>query len=68
MKRLMLLIVIALSAVPSLTKAVSCDGAFTLLGLSGDQNTIVPASSVPGSFLVKGTFVEFTVDSATLGV
>jgi len=68
MKRLIPFFAIALLAVPSLTKAVSCDGAFTLLGLVGDQDTIVPAGNLPGSFLVKGTYVEFTVDSATFGV
>jgi len=68
MKRLIPFVVIALLAAPSLTKAVSCDGGFTLLGLVGDQDTIVPAGNLPGSFLVKGTYVEFTVDSATFGV
>jgi hypothetical protein len=37
MKKLCLLLLLSL-AVPSLAKAVSCDGAFTLLGLVGDQN------------------------------
>jgi hypothetical protein len=43
-------------------------GGFSLLGLSGDQRTIVAASKVDAAFLVKGRYVEFTVDSATLGV
>ena len=43
-------------------------GGFTLLGLSGNQRGAVPAGSVPGSFLVKGKYVEFTVDAATFGV
>src|SRR3981081_475220 len=68
MKRLIPFFAIALLAAPSLTKALSCDGAFPLLGLVGDQDTIVPASNLPGSFLVKGTYVEFTVDSTTFGV
>ena len=42
-------------------------GGFTLLGLSGNQRGAVPAGSVPGSFLVKGKYVEFTVDAATFG-
>ncbi len=43
-------------------------GGFTLLGLSGNQRTSVPANSVPSSFLVKGKYVEFTVDAVTFGV
>jgi hypothetical protein len=43
-------------------------GGFSLLGLSGDQRTIVVASKVDPSFLVKGKYVEFTVDSNTFGV
>jgi hypothetical protein len=43
-------------------------GGFTLLGLSGNQRSAVPAGSVPSSFLVKGKYVEFTVDAATFGV
>jgi len=43
-------------------------GGFSLLGLSGDQRTIVAASKVDAAFLVKGRYVEFTVDSATLAV
>jgi hypothetical protein len=69
MKGLLLLVVIAPWAAPSLTKVVSSDGGgFTLLGLAGDQDTSVPPSSVPGNFLVKGRYVEFTVDSTTFGV
>ena len=46
-----------------------CDGGgFSVLGVSGKQKTTVPASSVGRSFLVKGKYVVFTVDSATLGV
>ena len=43
-------------------------GGFSLLGLSGDQRTIVAAGKVDRAFLVKGKYVEFTVDSDTLGV
>jgi len=43
-------------------------GGFSLLGLSGDQRTIVVASKLDRAFLVKGKYVEFTVDSDTLGV
>jgi hypothetical protein len=43
-------------------------GGFTFLGLSGDQRGSIPAAGVPSSFLVKGKYVEFTVDAATFGV
>ena len=43
-------------------------GGFSLLGLSGDQKRIVLASDVGSSFLVKGKYVEFTVDAASFGV
>ena len=50
-------------------KSAGCDGGgFTLLGLSGDQKGTVQASLIPSSFLVKGKYVEFTVDAATFGV
>jgi hypothetical protein len=72
MKKFVFLIVIALLTAPSFIQAASSkgcvDGGFTLLGLAGDQNTTVPASRVPASFLVKGRYIEFTVDSATFGV
>src|SRR5207247_8514838 len=49
--------------------SAGCDGgAFSLLGLSGDRKTIVLAGSLDNSFLVKGKYVEFTVESATFGV
>jgi len=59
-----------LSPAPSLaaSSAGCAGGGFSLLGLSGDQNTVVPASSLGGSFLVKGKYIEFTVDSASFGV
>jgi hypothetical protein len=43
-------------------------GGFSLLGLSGDQKTSVAASKLGPTFLVKGKYVEFTVDSDTFGV
>jgi hypothetical protein len=43
-------------------------GGFSLLGLSGNQKAIVPAASVGSTFLVKGLYVEFSVDAATFGV
>ena len=49
--------------------SAGCDGGgFTLLGLSGKRKTLVAASSLGSSFLVKGKYVEFSVDSSTLGV
>jgi hypothetical protein len=72
MKKLILFIVLALCTMSSLTEAASsrgCEGGgFVLLGLAGDQDTTVPASSVPNTFLVKGRYVEFTVDAPTFGV
>src|ERR1700687_5907078 len=44
------------------------DGGFSVLGLAGDQKRIVPAGKVPSTFLVKGRYVEFTVDADTFGV
>src|SRR5262249_30946807 len=43
-------------------------GGFTVLGLSGKQKRTVLARNVGSSFLVKGKYVEFTVDAATFGV
>jgi hypothetical protein len=43
-------------------------GGFAFLGLSGDQRGSIPAGGVPGSFLVKGKYVEFTIDAATFGL
>ena len=49
--------------------SAGCDGGgFSVLGISGRQKARVPASGVGGSFLVKGKYVVFTVDSATFGV
>jgi hypothetical protein len=43
-------------------------GGFSLLGLSGDQRRVVLAQDVGSTFLVKGKYIEFTVDAATFGV
>jgi hypothetical protein len=43
-------------------------GGFSVLGLSGDQRTIVAAGKVDRAFLVKGKYIEFSVDSDTFGV
>src|SRR5712671_5462973 len=49
--------------------SAGCDGGgFTVLDLSGEQKRIVLASNVGTSFVVKGKYVEFTVDAATFGV
>jgi len=49
--------------------SASCDGGgFSLLGLSGDQKTVVGASSVGSTFVVKGRYMEFTVESSTFGI
>ncbi len=43
-------------------------GGFSVLGVSGNQKIAVAASNVSASFLVKGRYVVFTVDSSTFGV
>jgi hypothetical protein len=46
----------------------ACEGGgFTVLGLSGKQDRKYN-SGVPATFLVKGKYVEFTVDTTTFGV
>jgi hypothetical protein len=45
--------------------SAGCDGGgFTVLGLSGSRKAIVPAKRVGSIFLVKGKYVEFSVDSS----
>ena len=73
MKKLLLLVLMALLALASGVEAASSegctDGGFTVLGLSGRQDdTVVPASLVPSTFLVRGKYIELTVDAATFGV
>jgi hypothetical protein len=49
--------------------AAGCEGGgFTVLGLSGDQTTTVPAANVPATFLVSGKYVEFTVVANSFGI
>jgi hypothetical protein len=44
-------------------------GGFSVLGVSGDRvSRIIPAAQVPMQFLVKGRYVEFSVDADTFGV
>src|SRR5258708_6530267 len=50
------------------SSAACAGGGFSLLGLSGNQRSIVAADNLGNSFLVKGTYIEFTVDSQTFGV
>ncbi|HEY0459384.1 MAG TPA: hypothetical protein VGC97_09630 [Pyrinomonadaceae bacterium] len=46
-----------------------CDGGgWTVFGLTGKQDKTISAGSVGNTFLVKGRYVEFTVDAATFGV
>jgi len=53
----------------SAATAAGCEGGgFSLLGLSGDQSTSVPAAGLPATFLVQGRYVEFTVVAATFGI
>ena len=58
---------------PHSSSAASSDGCegggFAFLALTGDQkDTLVSAASLPSTFLVKGKYVEFTVDAATFGL
>lgn len=47
----------------------ACEGGgFTVLGYSGKADAKIPASSLGSSFLVRGKYVQFTVDTATFGV
>jgi hypothetical protein len=69
----MLLLAIAAAALSagrgSAAASAGCaGGGFSVLGRSGDQTATVPAAAVPATFLVKGTYVEFTVVSATFGI
>ena len=44
-------------------------GGFTVLGVAGDRVTrIVPAAQVTATFLVKGRYIEFSVDADSFGV
>ena len=63
-------LLLSLMAVPGFAaSSTACQGGgFSVLGLSGEQKRIVLASNVGTSFLVKGKYVEFTVDAATFGV
>ena len=63
----LLLTLIAAPAFAASSKGCT-GGGFSLLGLSGDQKRIVLASDVGSSFLVKGKYIEFTVDASTFGV
>jgi hypothetical protein len=47
---------------------VHVGGRFTVLGLSGSQNAVIPAAATPARFLVRGRYVEFTVVAATFGI
>jgi hypothetical protein len=61
---------LALGAAPGkAASSAGCEGGgFTVLGLSGEQRTTVPAGSVPATFLVKGKYVEFTVVANSFGI
>lgn len=43
-------------------------GGFTLLGKSGTQDSLVPATQLAATFDVVGKYVTFQVDAATLGI
>ena len=63
---------LALASIAGLAEAATSKactgGGFTVLGRKGEVKVDVPASQLGTSFLVKGKYVEFTVDSATFAV
>jgi hypothetical protein len=49
--------------------AAGCEGGgFIVLGRSAPQDSTVPARALGASFRVQGRYVQFDVDSATLGI
>jgi len=57
------------SRVALAASSAGCDGGgFSVLGVSGSQKSTVPAGSLASSFLVKGKYVVFIVDSASFAV
>ena len=61
-------LMIAMSGASFAATSKACEGGgFTVLGLSGKQDKKY-SSGVPATFLVKGKYVEFTVEAASLGV
>jgi len=62
-------VILLMPEVALAASSASCvGGGFSVLGLSGDGKIKVAANSVGRSFLVKGRYVLFTVDSDTFGV
>ena len=43
-------------------------GGFTILGLSGPQDSSIPAGSLGATFRVQGKYVQFDVVASTLGI
>jgi hypothetical protein len=65
----MLTLVAVLGGSASAATSKACEGGgFAILGYVGKADAKVPASSLGTSFLVRGKYVQFVVDSATLGV
>ncbi len=50
------------------TSKACVGGGFSVLGYSGKRDIKFPGANVPATFLVRGKYVEFTVDAATFGV
>jgi hypothetical protein len=62
-------VILLMPGVALAASSKGCDGGgFSVLGLSGDGKATVAARDVGRSFLVKGKYVVFTVDSDTFGV
>lgn len=65
----MLCIFAAMSAESFAASSKGCvEGGFSVLGLSGKRDVKISGSNIPSVFLVKGKYIEFTVDAATFGV
>src|SRR4051812_18269620 len=66
---LLLAAAVVLAGRGNAASATGCEGGgYSVLGLSGDQTTNVPATAVPATFLVQGKYNEFTVVAATFGI
>jgi hypothetical protein len=65
----MLTLVAVLGGSAQAATSKACEGGgFAILGYVGKADAKVPASSLGTSFLVRGKYVQFVVDTATLGV
>lgn len=65
----MLALIVLMQGQAAAATSKACEGGgFSVLGYSGKADAKVPAGSLGASFLVRGKYVQFTIDSATFGV